>query len=106
MNREEILNGIKHTKCEDEGIVYIENRLRRSSTKGMMLCLIALMLYSVWAGGPYYDLMALFWLYGGFVMFSGYRISKMKSYFVIALVEFTVAAVSVGFYIKSTWPLG
>ena len=25
------------------------------------------------------------WLYGGIVMFSGYRISKMKSYFVIAM---------------------
>ena len=47
MNREEILNGIKHTKCEDEGTVYIENRLRRSSTKGMMFCLIALMLYRI-----------------------------------------------------------
>lgn len=70
----------------------------------MMLCLIALMLYSVWAGVPYYNLMAVFWLYGGIVMFSGYCISKMKSYFVMALLEFAVAAVSVGFYIKSTWP--
>lgn len=105
MNREEILNGIKHTKCEDEGTVYIENRLRRSSTKGMMFCLIALMLYRIWAGDPYYDLMAVFWLYGGIVMFSGYRISKVKSHFVIALLEFAVAAVSVGLYIKTTWPL-
>ncbi len=105
INREEILNEIKHTKCEDEGTVYIKNRLRRSTTKGMMFCLIALMLYRIWAGDPYYDLMAVFWLYGGIVMFSGYRISKMKSYFVIALLEFAVAAVSVEVYIKTTWPL-
>ncbi|EJF41198.1 hypothetical protein HMPREF1141_1905 [Clostridium sp. MSTE9] len=71
----------------------------------MMFCLIALMLYRIWAGVTYYDLMTVFWLYGGIVMFSGYRISKMKSHFVIALLEFAVAAVSVGLYIKTTWPL-
>lgn len=48
---------------------------------------------------------AVFWLYGGIVMFSGYRISKMKSHFVIVLLEFAVVAVSVGLYIKTTWPL-
>lgn len=106
MNREEILSQIRHAKCEDEGAVYIENRLRRSSAKGMVLCLIVLMLYSVWAGVAYYDLMAIFWLYGGIAMFSAYRIGKMKSYFMISILEFAVAAYSAYMYIKSTWPLG
>lgn len=105
MKREEILDQIKHTKCDDEGTAYLENRLRRNSAKGMIFCLIVLMLYSVWAGVAYYDLMAVFWLYGGIAMFSAYRIGKMKSYFIISILEFAVAAYSAYMYMKSTWPL-
>lgn len=105
MDREEILNQIKHTRCEDEGTVYIENRLRRNSTKGMMLCLVALIFYSTWADTAYYDLSAVFWMYAGISMFTAYRIGKMKSYFIIAVLQFSIAAYSAYMYIKTTWPI-
>lgn len=105
MNRGEILSQISHEKSKDEGAVYLENQLRRKSAKGMMLCLMALMFYSIWAGTSYYDLMALFWLYGGIAMFSAYRIGKMKSYLIISILEFAVAAYSAYLYIRGTWPL-